>query len=154
MTYERLLSDCKDQSLDIFGIVSAINTDLVPDSCKSILLLGPHEPGFWRMFTQSPEYQDRLPDPLDRWSQRVVGQLATKFGGTAIFPSNGPPYPPFIDWAKRSGRAWQSPVTLLVHDRAGLMVSYRGAIALDHTVLGPPRRCCMELALPTICPYP
>ena len=36
--------------------------------------------------------------------------------------------------ALRSGRAFASPVTLLVHDGAGLMVSYRGAIALPGRV--------------------
>jgi hypothetical protein len=52
------------------------------------------------------------------------------FGGQALFPFGDPPYRPFYRWALRTGRAWPSPVTLLVHETAGLMVSYRGAIAL------------------------
>lgn len=72
--------------------------------------------------------------PLDRWSARVVGGLAREFGGHALLPFGGPPHHPFYAWALRSGRAFASPVTLLVHDGAGLMVSYRGAIALPGRV--------------------
>jgi hypothetical protein len=33
-----------------------------------------------------------------------------------------------MQWALRSGRFWQSPVGMLVHDVAGLMISLRGAL--------------------------
>lgn len=101
-----------------------------PDGDDTILLLGPREPGFWPAFTASSEYADGAPDPLDRWSKRVIGALARDWGGTAVFPSDGPPYPPFITWALASGRAWVSPVGLLVHDRQGLWLSFRGAVRL------------------------
>lgn len=100
----------------------------------TVLLLGPREPGFWPAFTASPEYADGAPDPLDRWSKRVVGALALAWGGSAVFPSDGPPYPPFIAWALASGRAWVSPVGLLVHDRQGLWLSFRGAVRLPFHV--------------------
>jgi epoxyqueuosine reductase len=58
--------------------------------------------------------------------------MACDLGAKALFPFGGPPWHPFIAWAKRSGRAWESPVGFLVHDKAGLMVSYRGALALNH----------------------
>ena len=100
----------------------------------TLVLLGPLEPGFWAAFTQTPEYLDATPDPMDRWSSRVIGALAKDLGGRAIFPFGGPPWQPFIDWARRSGRAWPSPVGLLVHDVAGLMVSYRGALAFPDRI--------------------
>lgn len=109
------------------------------DGPGTVLLLGPDEPGFWAHFTAQPEYADGLPDPLDRWSKRVITALAKAWGGTAIFPSDGPPYPAFQDWALRSGQAFASPVGMLVHARAGLMVSYRGAIRLPgHRALPAP----------------
>ena len=108
--------------------------DALPDRCETLILLGPSEPGFWLHFTQSPEWADGAADPLDRWSTRVIGALAAELGGTALFPFGGPPYHPFYTWALRSGRAWASPVHLLVHDVAGLMVSYRGAVALPRRV--------------------
>ncbi len=101
-----------------------------PDCDATILLLGPREPGFWPAFVASPEYADGQADPMDRWSKRVIGALARAWGGEAIFPSDGPPYPPFIAWALASGRVGKSPVGLLVHDSQGLWVSFRGAVRL------------------------
>lgn len=112
--------DARDLQLDVLGVLH--------EGDSTIYLLGPKEPGFWQVFTESAEYQDGSPDPLDRWSKRVIGELAERWGGAAIFPSDGPPYPPFQAWARASGRAWDSPVGMLVHDTAGLWISYRGAV--------------------------
>ena len=103
---------------------------------KTLILLGPDH-GFWPTFTASPEYGDGAADPLDRWSARVIGALATGLDARAVFPFGGPPFQPFIAWAQRTGRAWQSPVGLLVHDTAGLMVSYRGALVFDRHIALP-----------------
>lgn len=100
------------------------------DGYGTLILLSPYESGFWAHVTTAPEFGDEAPDPLDRWSRRVIGALACDLGGKARFPFGGPPYQPFFRWALRSGRAWASPVHLLVHDRMGLWASYRGAIAL------------------------
>lgn len=107
------------------------------DDGDTVVLLGPGE-GFWTRFSTSPEATDGQPDPMDRWSKRVIGALATGLGASAQFPSDGPPYPPFIDWALRSGRAWVSPVGLLVHDTAGLWLSFRGALRVPGRLDLPP----------------
>ncbi|HQU68977.1 MAG TPA: ferredoxin [Albidovulum sp.] len=116
--------------LGVFGAFHLSPEDGLPEAYRTLVLLGPEEPGFWPHLTAQPEWQDGRPDPIDRWSRRVIGRIACDLGGKAHFPFGGPPYRPFYQWALKSGRAWASPVTLLVHDRAGLMVSYRGAIAL------------------------
>jgi len=133
---------------------------LAPDEVPghaSLVLLGPEGPGFWPHVTAAPEFADAAPDPLDRWSRRVIGALASALGAQAIFPFGGPPWPPFTDWARRSGRAWPSPVGLLVHDIQGLMLSYRGALALPHRLALPPasaRPCdtCADRPCLTACP--
>lgn len=94
------------------------------------LLIGA-DAGWWDVFVNSDEYLNGTPDPADSWSKRVIGMLARQSGATAIFPSDGPPYPPFIAWALDTGRFWQSPTGMLVHDRAGLMISIRGALEFD-----------------------
>ncbi|MCF6233452.1 MAG: ferredoxin [Rhodobacteraceae bacterium] len=96
----------------------------------TLLLLGAG-PGFWPVFSKAREYQDRLPNPIDRWSTRVVGALATQFKSTAFYPFGGPPYAPFIDWAEKSGSTFVSPIGMLVHDTIGLMISYRGALSFE-----------------------
>lgn len=122
------------RQLAVMGVVA----EDLPDGVASLVLLGPAEPGFWDAFTASPEYRDGGADPLDRWSARVIGGLARELGARAFFPFGGPPYQPFIRWAKASGRAHPSPVGLLVHDTAGLMVSYRGALGFAESIDSPP----------------
>lgn len=91
------------------------------------VLLGT-DAGWWPIFSQTPEARDGEPDPIDRWSKRVIDGLAQTFGATASYPSDGPPYAPFIAWALATGRFWQSPTGMMIHDTAGLMISIRGAL--------------------------
>lgn len=155
--YDDLLTRARAHHLDIFGAFHPDPDDLTPADTGTLVLLGPHEPGFWPAITAAPEFADGAPNPVDRWSTRVVGTLADDLGATALFPFGGPPYQPFIRWAQRSGRAWVSPVDILVHDRAGLMVSYRGALALPERLDLPPlpkRPCdtCQDKPCLTACP--
>jgi hypothetical protein len=129
----------------------------LPEGTKTLLLLGPSEPGFWPHLTAQPEWLDRAPDPVDRWSHRAISEVATALGATALFPFGGPPWQPFYQWALRSGRAWESPVRLLVHDQMGLYASYRGALALKTSIalsLAPPNPCdsCLGKPCTTACP--
>ena len=130
---DRLTQAAAADYLTVFGTCGVKPEDGLPKA-GSIVLLGPAEPGFWAHVTAQPEFADGQEDPLDRWSTRVIGALAANFGGQALFPFGGPPWHPFIRWATRTGRAHPAPVPLLVHDEAGLMVSYRGAIALPDTL--------------------
>lgn len=142
--------------LEVLGGFHPGPGDGAPEGCRTLLMLGPREPGFWDHVTAEPEFADGKPDPLDRWSRRVIGRLACDLGAKALFPFGGPPWRPFIGWAQKTGRAQVSPVTLLVHDRAGLMVSYRGALALrEHIDLppAPPAPCAgCARACETACP--
>jgi hypothetical protein len=53
------------------------------------------------MSPQATEFRDGRPDPIDRWSRRVIGHMACDLGAKALFPFGGPPWHPFIAWAKR-----------------------------------------------------
>ena len=125
-----------------------------PTGTRALVLLGPKEPGFWPHLTAQPEWG--APDPVDRWSRRVIGQLAQDLGGSALFPFGPPPYQPFYQWALRTGRCWESPVRLLVHDTQGLLVSFRGALALPRTLAVPqgvrPCDTCAAKPCLTVCP--
>ncbi|SNX69441.1 hypothetical protein SAMN05878503_10441 [Cereibacter ovatus] len=125
-------------ALTIMGGTQAIPSDGLPEGTQALLLLGPKEPGFWAHFTTQPEWQDGAPDPMDRWSARVIGALAAETGTQALFPFGGPPWWPFYRWAERTGRAFASPVRLLVHDESGLFFSCRGALALPMVIDLPP----------------
>ena len=121
MSYRAAEQAARARHLEIAG-------GLHPEDGGTVLLLGPGEPGFWAAVRAAPEFADGRPDPLDRWSRRVVGALAEEMGAAPLFPFDGPPWLPFQSWALASGRCWESPVRLLVHDRAGLWASFRGAL--------------------------
>lgn len=120
----------------------------LPDG--TLYLLSPKEPGFWAHITGTPEFLDGAPDPIDRWSARVIPNIAAQIGGTPYLPFGGPPWHPFLAWAKASGRARPSPVTLMIHDVMGLWASWRGAIwtAEKLPLLDPPPSPCQTCAAP------
>ena len=127
MSYGRIDGAARSAGLIVVGA-------LHPEDGGTIVLLGPDEPVFWATFKASAEMDDGQADPLDRWSKRVIGALAGQFGAEAVFPSDGPPYPPFLSWALESGRCWTSPVNLLLHDKAGMFLSFRGALRLSERI--------------------
>ena len=137
------------------GFAVAEGEEGFPAGTRTLLMLGPKEPGFWPHLKAAPEW-DGQADPVDRWSRRVIGRIACDLGAKALFPFGGPPYHPFYHWALRTGRVWDSPVRLLVHAEQGLLVSFRGALALKEVVPVPPpvSRPCERCAAPclTACP--
>jgi len=122
--------------LEIIGGFHAEGDETLPEGTRTLLLIGPKEPGYWPHLTAQPEW-DGAPDPIDRWSRRVLDVIAHDIGAKALFPFGGPPHHPFFQWALRSGQAWQSPVRLLVHAHQGLMVSFRGVLAVPKLIALP-----------------
>jgi len=138
MTYAALQAQARARHLTILGGFHPEEHDKVPVPCQTLLLLGPDEPAFWPAFTATPEFKDGGPDPIDRWSRRVVEDWAKTLAATGLFPFGGAPFLPFFSWATRTGRIHASPVNFLVHDHAGLFVSFRGALALPDRIDLPP----------------
>ena len=58
------------------------------ESGDTLILIGAGK-SMWLAFKNSAEYNDNAPDPLDRWSKRVLGSLCASRSATAIFPSVG-----------------------------------------------------------------
>lgn len=123
----------------------------------TLVMIGPQDAVFWPVFTASEEYTDGLPDPIDRWSRRVIEGISEDFGGKAFFPFGGPPHHPFYSWALRTGRAFESPIRFLVHAEVGLWTSFRGAIAFDEwrvvpATLASPCETCADRPCLSACP--
>ncbi|MEM7224062.1 MAG: hypothetical protein AAF495_13855 [Pseudomonadota bacterium] len=106
----------------------------------TLVLLGAIGGSFWPRFSRSPEYGDGNADSLDRWSARVVGALACRLGAGALFPFGGPPYHPFVAWAKRAEPVAESALGMLIHPQHGLWHAYRGALAFAERLALPPRQ--------------
>lgn len=125
--------------LGVVGWFHPVAQDGVPDDPGTLLLLGPDGPDLWAAFRVAPELGDGAPDPMDRWSRRVITEMATRFGAAALFPFGGPPWLPFQRWAARGEGARVSPVALQVTAGRGLWASYRGALAFPERLDLPPR---------------
>lgn len=151
----RIAELAQAHALAVMGSVQCGQVQL-PDSVQTLVLLGPHEPGFWETFTASPEYMDGAPDPMDRWSRRVIDAMALQLGARAFYPFGVQPPHPFFSWALATGRVWSSPVQFLVHDTAGLWASFRGALGFADILDQPARAAppCATCARPcvTACP--
>jgi len=129
MTLGEVGAALRPHGLAVLGAFHPEEAYALPGACGTMVMAGPDGATFWRVFQDSAEFSDGAADPLNRWSVRVLGGLAEEMGAEAHFPFGGPPWQPFMAWAERTGHAWNSPVGLLVHDVAGLFVSYRGALA-------------------------
>ena len=59
----------------------------MPSKYKSLVLLGPDIQTFWaHIFINQVEYLDGDPDPLDRWSVRIISGWAEDAEGKGGLP--------------------------------------------------------------------
>jgi hypothetical protein len=132
------------EGLSLRGAFHPGPDDGVPDlaegrAAATLVLLGNVGGSLWPAFSRTPELADGQPDPLNRWSERVVGGLAAALGARAFYPFGGPPYRPFVAWAKRAEPVRESPLGMLIHPDHGLWHAYRGALAFAERLALPPR---------------
>ena len=125
----------KPFGLLLIGSLHVSHEDRVPDiaadlPARQLLLIGNGGSSFWPEFSRSREFADGLADPLDRWSRRIGNEVAQALEGQAIFPFDGPPHPPFLAWAAKTGHAVSSRLSLFIHEQYGLWHAYRFALAL------------------------
>lgn len=113
----------------------------------------------WPTFAASPEANDGQPDPLDRWSTRVITAVAASLGATPLFPFGGPPFLPFQRWAQQAEPVYPSPLGILIHPDWGLWHAYRGALAFAEQIDLPepdrrssPCDSCLDKPCLTACP--
>ncbi|MEE2774114.1 MAG: ferredoxin [Pseudomonadota bacterium] len=104
------------------------NDDRHLKSIKTLVLVGPDEPKFWKIFIESYEFKASIQNPLDSWSCRALNNVAKKLDAVSFFPFGGSERMPFVKWALRTGQTFVSPSKLLVHIDLGLSVSFRGAL--------------------------
>lgn len=105
--------------------------DLAPDGIKTLLLIGNAGPA---LFDHLPKHQMTQPDGLDAWTKEVLTPIADAVGGAIYFPFDGPPYYPFLEWARKAEPVHQSPIGLLLHPRYGLWHAYRAAIGFKEEI--------------------
>ncbi|MFO1074405.1 MAG: ferredoxin [Geminicoccaceae bacterium] len=139
---ERLQQRLEGHGLSLRGGFRPEAADAVPPLADgrpagTLLLVGHVGGGFWSHLQAAPERHG--PDPIDRWSARVLAELAAETGAEPLFPFGGPPYHPFQRWALRADPALSvSPLGILIHPEHGLWHALRGALLLAEAVELPP----------------
>jgi len=133
-----------DQGLQLRGGFHPELEDQVPDletgPCKTLLLVGNFGRELWPHFSCAPETLDGLPDPLDRWTVRIISSIAIQLGAEVRFPFKGPPFLPFQRWALKAEGLHPSPLGLLVHPRWGLWHAWRAALLFSEQLPLSPKR--------------
>jgi hypothetical protein len=129
------------------------------EGLTTIVVLGAVGERGWSAFADAPERWDGRPHPLDRWSRRIIDELARICGARALYPFEGPPFWPFQRWAMRAEAVHISPLGLLIHPEYGLWHSYRGALGFAEPFAIPaierrasPCETCLERPCLTACP--
>lgn len=105
---------------------------LLPDA----VLVGNAGSSLWRHFERSAEFMDGQPQPMDRWSKRIGLAVAKKLDAHPVFPFEGPPYPPVLAWALKSGQAQPSPISMYIHRDYGLWHAYRFVLFFSEPLPG------------------
>lgn len=141
--HDDLARRCEDAGFLFLGGISgeAIELKALPGetgAARTLYLIGSAGPRFWEAFVRSSEYGDDLPEPLDRFTKRVLSDLARQVDMVAVFPFDGPPYHPFQKWALRTGGFSQSPLGVLAHSRYGPWVGLRAAFLCGEGVSAGP----------------
>ena len=141
MNTNKLISLASEHGLVFRGGFSATPEDAVPDqlcreSSETLLLFGQAGNSLWPAFSQSSEFSDGQPHPLDRWSERVGQSIADKLDGRLLLPFGDAPHHPFMRWAARIEDVQPSRLGLLIHPIHGLWHAYRFAVALAGPVEG------------------
>jgi hypothetical protein len=128
--------------LKLRGAFHPTPADEVPEmadgrAVTTLALVGVIGGSCWDVFQAADEAR-QWPNPLDRWSRRVVGELAAVLGADTLFPFDGPPFLAFIRWAQRAESVHPSPIGPLIHPDYGLWHAYRGALAFAERIALPP----------------
>ncbi|MEM8743190.1 MAG: hypothetical protein AAGF14_01000 [Pseudomonadota bacterium] len=109
---------------------------------RTIIMVGVLGRQLWPALQADPDFMAGWKrgdvNPLDDWSERVIGSLAAQWNAGAVFP-NDQPYRPFQRWAQRAETLFPSPIGMLIHPEFGLWHAYRGALLFEDALDLPAR---------------
>jgi len=94
------------------------------------LLVGNVSRDMWQVFSKSPEYVDGYKDPMNRWTKRVLDDVAGLLGARVVYPFDEP-YWPFQRLAQKAAGVKPSPLGILIHSEFGLWHAFRGLVIFD-----------------------
>ena len=126
---DELTDALHQQGLHVLGAFNPAD----PNAPKNAVLIGNVGQNMWRVFSKSPEYLDSDLNPMDRWSNRIIGEIAERYQAEPHYPFEQP-YQPFQQWAAQATGMRSSPLGMLIHPEYGLWHAFRGALVFDQVV--------------------
>jgi len=108
------------------------------------LIVGSGGPAFFDRFEGGPEATDGAPNPLDRYTERVVTQATGEALGprgaahVVHFPFGVRPLLPFQRLGRAAGLGGPGPLGLQIHPTFGPWWAYRGLLILDRPLPAAP----------------
>lgn len=125
--------------LDSSGLVCFGGFELSQKECveegeallgRKAILIGNAGPQMWEAFSDSKEYKDNKPDPMNRWTKRVLDLIADEYQAHVIYPFEKP-FWPFQKMAEAALGVRPSPLGILIHPEYGLWHAFRGVLVFD-----------------------
>ena len=105
--------------------------DLIPGNVETCVLIGNAGAQFWRSFIAE---RPAGADPIEAWTKSALEQIAADLGAEVLLPFTGPPFLPFLEWAKRSEPVTESAIGCLIHPVYGLWHAYRGMLLFQEKI--------------------
>ena len=125
VTYANISQALETKGMICRGGFHPTDADLIPGDVETCILVGNAGAQFWRAFS---EERPAGSDPVEAWTRGVLEQISADLGAEVLLPFVGPPFLPFLEWAKRSDPVTESPVGPLIHPVYGLWHAYRGML--------------------------
>lgn len=141
MIYTEILTELAPHGLILRGGFRPSGDDdfsgLADFPVETVVIIGNAGPAMWAPFlATNPDLT--AANPMNEWAEGVIGPIAGRLDAAAVYPWQGPPWPPFQRWSKRAETIWSSPVGMLIHPAFGLWHAYRGALLLRERIDLPP----------------
>jgi len=99
--------------------------DQMPAAGQTVIIIGNSGASFWQRFRRGENPGD---DPLEDWTRAELTSAANDLGAAVLFPFDGPPYHPIMQWAKKAEAVFPSLYGPLIHPEYGLWHAYRGVL--------------------------
>ena len=116
-----IVNVCK--KLNKLGLIPLGQLEITPGEWR--ILIANAGPLWFETFARSWQAKDGNPHPMDRYTKEVIAYAAPDY--KALFPFEGPPYPPFITWAIKAKIGYKSVLGPIIHPHYGLWHGYRAA---------------------------
>jgi len=104
---------------------------------RASLLLGNIGGSLWPAFTESGYPDDGRPDPMNRWTEKIVSEITAELRCEPRYPFGDPVWP-FQRYAKQATGMQPSPLGILIHQEHGLWVALRASLVFGEDIEIPP----------------